>query len=115
MRRICKQNPNGSGVIVKGKHYDKCVGSRAEVGHKTAYRTSGGLVLSNLKLTKRGRWVSRKLSKMAKSQKRLEKAGYFTRKGKFGSFHKSESKSRRARGRKRSRKGTRRSRRTRRR
>ena len=103
MRRICKQNPNGSGVIVKGKQYDKCVGSRAEVGHKTAYRTSGGLTLGNLKQNKHGRWVSKRLSHMAKSQKRLERAGYYTRKGTFGSFHKSATKSRRVKRRRSSR------------
>ena len=48
MRRICKR-AEGGGYMIKGKHYDKCVGSRAEVGHGTAYKTSGGLVKSNLK------------------------------------------------------------------
>ena len=84
MRRVCKRNPNGPGYIIKGKQYDKCVGSRAEVGHKTAYRTSGGLTHSDLKQNKHGRWVSKRLSTRAKKEKRLVKAGYLTKKGKFG-------------------------------
>ena len=83
MRRICRR-AEGGGYMIKGTHYDKCVGSRAEVGHGTAYKTSGGLVKSNLKQNKFGRWVSRALSTRAKLEKRLEKAGYFTKKGKFG-------------------------------
>lgn len=83
MKRICKR-AEGGGYMIKGKHYEKCVGSRAEVGHGTAYKTSGGLTKSDLKQNKHGRWVSKALSKMAKSEKRLEKAGYFAQKGKFG-------------------------------
>ena len=83
MRRICKR-AEGGGYIIKGTHYEKCVGSRAEVAHGTAYKTSGGLVKSNLKKNKHGSWVSLKLSKRAKKERRLEKAGYFTQKGKFG-------------------------------
>ena len=83
MKRICKR-AEGGGYIIKGKHYDKCVGSRAEVGHGAAYKTSGGLTKYDLKQNKHGRWVSKALSMRAKSEKRLEKAGYFTKKGKFG-------------------------------
>ena len=82
MRRICKR-AEGGGYMIKGKHYNKCVGSRAEVGHGTAYKTSGGLTKSKL-LHRRGRWVSKSLSNRAKRERRLEKAGYFTKKGKFG-------------------------------
>jgi hypothetical protein len=60
------------------------VGSRSQVMHGTAHHTSGGLTKSDLKYNKWGRIVSRKKSVKAKKEKRLEKAGYKTRKGKFG-------------------------------
>lgn len=60
------------------------VGSRAQVIHGTAHHTSGGLTKRDLKYNKWGRIVSRKKSMKAKKDKRLEKAGYKTRKGKFG-------------------------------
>ena len=59
-------------------------GSRAQVMHGTAHHTSGGLTKKDLKYNKHGRIVSRKKSSTAKREKRLEKAGYKTRKGKFG-------------------------------
>lgn len=64
------------------------VGSRAQVMHGTAHHTSGGLTKSDLKYNKHGRIVSRKKSAKAKKEKRLEKAGYKTRKGKFGAIKK---------------------------
>ena len=60
------------------------VGSRAQVWHKTAYKTSGGLTRAHLMQNKHGRIVSRKKHGTAKKEKRLEKAGYKTRKGQFG-------------------------------
>jgi hypothetical protein len=60
------------------------VGSRSQVMHGTAHHTSGGLTKGDLKYNKWGRIVSRKKSLKAKKEKRLEKAGYKTRKGKFG-------------------------------
>jgi len=102
MKRICKR-AEGGGYIIKGKHYEKCVGSRAEVGHTTAYKTSGGLTKSDIVQNKHGRWVSRALSRLAKSEKRLEKAGYFTKKGKFG-FVRKNSAAKRTRRRKQSKK-----------
>jgi hypothetical protein len=60
------------------------IGSRAQVMHGTADHTSGGLTKKDLKYNKHGRIVSRKKSQKAKKEKRLEKAGYKTRKGKFG-------------------------------
>lgn len=44
----------------------KTIGSRAEVMHGTAKKTSGGLTKSDLKYTKDGRIVSRKASDRAK-------------------------------------------------
>lgn len=110
MRRICKR-AEGGGYMIKGKHYEKCVGSRAEVGHGTAYKTSGGLTKSDITQNKHGRWVSRALSRLAKSEKRLERAGYFTKKGKFG-FVKKDGSSRSTRRRRHSRKHHRRRRRS---
>ena len=66
----------------------KARGSRAEVMHGTAKRTSGGLMKKDLKYNKQRRIVSRKMSLRAKKEKRLEKAGFKTKKGVFGSFKK---------------------------
>jgi len=66
----------------------RTIGSRRQVMNKTAKRTRGGLTIKNLKLNKRGRIVSIKKSKLAKKNNRLVKAGWITKKGKFGSFRK---------------------------
>lgn len=73
--------------------YDKTVGSRAEVWHGTAKHTSGGLHKKDLLKNKHGRIVSKKLHHTAKKQKRLEKAGYKPKKGKFVVMRKSMKKS----------------------
>ena len=71
-----------------GNHtFEKLVGSRAEVWHRTAYKTAGGLTHTKLMQNKHGRIVSRAKHHTAKKEKRLEKAGYKTKKGQFGSFH----------------------------
>jgi hypothetical protein len=62
----------------------KTFGSRAEVFHGTAKKTTGGLIKSDLMKNKHGEIVSKKKHMTAKKEKRLEKAGYFTQKGKFG-------------------------------
>jgi hypothetical protein len=62
----------------------KTFGSRAEVFHGTAKKTSGGLEKRDLLKNKHGEIVSRKKHLTAKKEKRLEKHGYFTQKGKFG-------------------------------
>ena len=69
----------------------KTYGSRAEVFHGKAKKTSGGLTKKGLKKNKWGRIVSVRLSKLAKKQKRLVKAGYSAKKGKFG-YVKKDSK-----------------------
>jgi len=69
---------------VKGRTYKQLRGSRAAVWHGTAYKTTGGLTKGNLVKNKHGRFVSRKKHTTAKKEKRLEKAGYFAKKGKFG-------------------------------
>ena len=62
----------------------KTFGSRAEVFHGTAKKTSGGLEKKDLLQNKHGEIVSRKKHNTAKKEKRLEKYGFFTQKGKFG-------------------------------
>lgn len=77
---------------IKGRVYDMLEGSRAQVWHETAYKTTGGLVRDDLMMNKHGRIVSMAKHKTAKKEKRLEKAGYFTKKGKFGYVKKSVKK-----------------------
>ena len=79
---------------VKGKTFSLLEGSRQQVGHGTAYRTSGNLMKDDLFLNPRGRWVSKKKSVSAKREKRLECHGYFTKKGKFGAEKRTPLKSR---------------------
>jgi hypothetical protein len=81
---------------VNGKSYKMLFGSRQCVGHGTAYKTSGGLTKNDLIQTKDGRWKSLSKHKSAKKEKRLEKAGYFTQKGKFGFVKRNKNKTRRA-------------------
>jgi hypothetical protein len=69
----------------------KSIGSRAEVFHKNARHTSGGLTKKDLLKNKHGEIVSRKKHFQAKKDKRLEKAGYFTQKGKFGFVRRSKT------------------------
>jgi len=69
---------------IKGKKYEVYKGSRAQVWHGTAYKTKGGLTKDKIKMNTNGHIVSRAMSKRATKDKRLEKAGYFTEKGKFG-------------------------------
>ena len=77
-----------------GKTYKKNRGSRPEVMHGTAYQTTGELLKKDLMYNKHKRIVSRKKHVKAKKEKRLEKAGYFTKKGKFGFVKKDVKKSR---------------------
>ena len=74
---------------VHGKNYKELCGSRTQVWNRTAYKTSGGLTRSDLIMNKWGRIVSAKKHKTAKKEKRLEKHGYFAKKGKFGFVKKS--------------------------
>ncbi len=64
--------------------FDKTEGSRAEVWHGTAKKTSGNLTKNNLMMNKHGRIVSKKKHFTAKKEKRLVKAGFLTKKGHFG-------------------------------
>ena len=69
---------------VSGKSYDVLIGTRAQVWHGTAYKTTGGLCKSDLMQNKAGRIVSKAKHTSAKREKRLVKAGYLTKKGQFG-------------------------------
>jgi hypothetical protein len=68
--------------------YDKNVGSRAEVYHGTAKKTSGGLMKEHLIKNNSGRIVSKRKSELAKKEDRLGKAGWTVEKGKFGAVKK---------------------------
>lgn len=81
---------------VSGKSYESLIGTRAQVWHGTAYKTSGGLTHSHLMKNKSGRIVSRSKHVSAKKNNRLVKAGYLTKKGHFG-FIKKGSKSKKSR------------------
>jgi hypothetical protein len=74
---------------VDGKKWSELFGSRIQVLNGTAYKTTGGLTKSSLLMNKWGRIVSAKKHKTAKKEKRLEKHGYFAKKGKFGFVKKS--------------------------
>jgi len=73
---------------IHGRTYKHLTGSRTQVMNQNAYKTSGGLLKHELMMNKWGRIVSRLKHKTAKRERRLEKAGYFTEKGKFGASKK---------------------------
>lgn len=77
---------------------EQTFGSKAQVWHGTAKKTSGGLTKSDLMKNKHGRIVSRRKHSLGKkSIKHLRKLGYIAKKGKFTLFHKGR-KSRKMRG-----------------
>jgi hypothetical protein len=82
MTRFTK-NSSGEYVINK-KNYQMLSGTRAQVWHGTAYKTSGGLTKSDLLQNKAGRIVSKSKHSSAKKDNRLVKSGYGTKKGVFG-------------------------------
>jgi DVNP family len=77
------RNENGK-YVIGGVTYSELFGSRAQVHNGTAYKTTGGLTKKDLVMNKWGRIVSEKKHKTAKKEKRLQKYGYYTKKGKFG-------------------------------
>lgn len=82
MKRPSKQS---DGLYhIKGKTYKLLEGSRQQVWNKTAYKTPGGLVRSQLLMNPRGRIVSKSKSISTKKEKgsRFKKKGYsLTKKG----------------------------------
>jgi len=82
---------------INGTKFELLEGSRAQVWHGTAYKTPGGLLKSNLMMNKHGRIVSKRKHTTAKRDKRLVKAGFLTKKGKFGFVKSSATRSRKAR------------------
>ena len=85
------RNENGK-YIISGVTYKELFGSRAQVHNGTAYKTTGGLTKGALVMNKWGRIVSEKKHKTAKKEKRLQKYGYYTKKGKFGAVKRSVSR-----------------------
>lgn len=76
---------------IHGHTYELLEGSRAQVWHGTAYKTTGGLHKGHL-VMHRGRIVSKKKSELAKTQKHL--AGHLQPKGSgiFGTVTKKHKK-----------------------
>ena len=85
------RNENGN-YVISGVTYSELFGSRAQVHNGTAYKTTGGLTKKDLVMNKWGRIVSEKKHKTAKKEKRLQKYGYYTKKGKFGAVKRSVSR-----------------------
>jgi hypothetical protein len=77
------RNENGN-YVIDGKSYPELFGSRQKVFNGTAYKTQGNLTKKNLLMNKWGRIVSAKKHATAKREKRLQKHGFFAKKGKFG-------------------------------
>jgi hypothetical protein len=89
------RSANGK-YVVHNKSFDMLIGTRAQVWHGTAYKTTGGLTKNDLLQNKNGRIVSKAKHSSAKKDNRLVKAGYGTQKGKFG-FVKLNGKSKKSR------------------
>jgi hypothetical protein len=64
--------------------HKRIIGTRAEVWHGTAKKTSGGLTKQALMMNKHGRIVSKAKYHTAKKEMRLVKHGYTAKKGQFG-------------------------------
>jgi hypothetical protein len=77
--------------------HTQTVGTRAQVWHGTAKKTSGGLMKTNLMKNKSGRIVSKAKHNTAKREMRLVKYGYGTKKGEFGMVKLGKSKGRKSR------------------
>jgi len=65
------------------------VGTRAQVWHGTADRTSGGLKKADL-VMKNGRIKSKRASRSAKKNQNLKNAGWTFKKGEFGAVRMDE-------------------------
>ena len=69
---------------IHGKTYEMLEGSRAQVFHGTAYKTSGGLKKHHILQNKNGRMVSRLKHNTAKKEDRLGEHGWTAKAGEFG-------------------------------
>jgi len=81
MARYTKKNGKYN---ISGSTFSQLMGTRAQVWHGTAYKTSGGLTKKDLFQNKAGRIVSKHKHASAKKDNRLVKSGYGTKKGQFG-------------------------------
>lgn len=77
---------------IEGKSYKDLIGSREQVWNGTVYKTKGELKKKDLRMNKWNRIVSLKKHLTAKKEKRLEKYGYYAKKGKFGYVRKTSKK-----------------------
>jgi len=77
---------------IDGRTFPNLFGSRKMVWSGTAFKTEGGLMKKDLYYTKNNRIVSKKKHFTAKKERRLEKAGFFTQRGKFGYVRKTQSR-----------------------
>ena len=78
------RDPTKGTYTIKGIEYKELFGSREQVMNGTAYKTSGELTKADLVVNKHGRIVSKVKYDTSRKEKRLEKYGYFAKKGKFG-------------------------------
>ena len=96
MTNTKRQHKHSDGMYhINGKKYSVLVGSRRQVWHHNAYKTPGGLTRKALLKNKHGNIVSLKKHKTEKRLKRLAKAGYKPKKGKFVLMRKKSRSSRR--------------------
>ena len=82
-----KYQKNSSGqYVIKGQTYEQLFGSRAQVNHGTAYKTTGELTKTDLIQNKHGRIVSRSKFNTGKNKNKnnLLLNGYTAKKGRFG-------------------------------
>jgi hypothetical protein len=82
-----KYEKNSAGhYVIKGKTYELLVGSRAQVMHGTAYKTTGELTKEAFLQNKHGRIVSKSKYNTGKNKNKnnLLLHGYTAKKGKFG-------------------------------
>tara|TARA_B100000902_G_C26924586_1_gene723374 strand:+ start:78 stop:383 length:306 start_codon:yes stop_codon:yes gene_type:complete len=93
MKKVSKQSDGK--YHIKGSSYGMLEGSRAQVWHGNAYKTAGNLTKKQLMMNKNGRIVSKKKHLTAKREKRLQKHGYFAKKGKFGAVKRAKTVKRR--------------------
>lgn len=80
------QRTSSGNYVINGQTFEQLVGSRAQVMHGTAYKTTGELKKSDLVQNKHGRIVSKSKHNLNKNpcKNHLLLKGYTAKKGKFG-------------------------------